>query len=77
MRPHQEYRIQTWSPQYRRDMDLLEHINMMHGMEHLSYEDKLSEMKLFSLEKRRLKGDLTATFQYLKGKIQERRGQTP
>ena len=58
-RPHQEYRIQTWSPQYRRDMDLLERIQRkatkrMHGMEHLSYEDKLRELGLFSLEKRRL-----------------------
>ena len=72
MRPQPEHCVQVWGPQHKKDMDLLDQVQrrpmiMIRRLEHLSYEDRLRELGLFSLKTRRLWNDLIPAFQYIKG----------
>ena len=73
IRPRMEYCIQAWSPYLKKDIECLERVQraatkMVQGFHRLSYDDRLAQLSLTTLEQRRRRGDLIETYKIVTGR---------
>ncbi|KAG7166732.1 RNA-directed DNA polymerase from mobile element jockey-like 30 [Homarus americanus] len=72
VRPHLDYAVQFWCPNYRMDINSLESVQLrmtkiIPGLRNLPYQDRLKKLNLHSLERRRVRGDMIEVFKWVKG----------
>ena len=72
VRSHMEYAVQAWSPQYRKDIEVLEKVQrratkLIPEIKDKSYEERLKIIGLTTLEDRRIRGDLIEVFKIMHG----------
>ena len=71
VRPLLEYCVQAWAPYLKKDIECIERVQrlatrMVREMRGMSYEERLKSLNLFSMERRRIRGDLIETFKIMK-----------
>ncbi len=74
VRPRLEYAMEANAPILRADINQLERVQrlatrLVRGLRHVPYEERLRQLNLFSLERRRLRADLIQAFKIFKGEV--------
>ena len=74
VRPHLEFASQAWNPWLQKDIEILEKVQMravkmIGGLKGASYQERLAELGLQSLEDRRAEADMVMTYKVLTGKV--------
>ena len=72
IRPHLEYCVQAWSPSLKKDVMALEKVQrratkIIPSLRNKPYQDRLKALNLYTLETRRLRGDLIEVYKILHG----------